>query len=42
MLDVNVGRWAFEWKVKLDKRDGSAYVLIANIYALVGMGVCQK
>ncbi|KAI5075881.1 hypothetical protein GOP47_0009957 [Adiantum capillus-veneris] len=35
--DVNVGEWAFEQAVKLDKSDGGAHILMANIYADVGM-----
>jgi hypothetical protein len=34
---VNVGRWAFERAVQVDKSDGAAYVLMANIYASAGM-----
>lgn len=41
-VDINVGRWAFEWALKLDKRDGPAYVLMVNIYAVAGMVACQK
>ena len=33
-----MGRWAFERAIKLDKRDGPAYVLMKNIYAVVSMG----
>ncbi|KAH7439229.1 hypothetical protein KP509_04G051300 [Ceratopteris richardii] len=36
-VDVNVGEWAFEQAVKLDKTDGSAYVLMADVYAAAGM-----
>eukprot|EP00250_Pteridium_aquilinum_P022258 c25334_g3_i4 orf=2-421(+) len=35
--DVSVGRWAFEQAVQVDKSDGPAYVLMANIYAAAGM-----
>ncbi|KAI5060788.1 hypothetical protein GOP47_0025208 [Adiantum capillus-veneris] len=35
--DVNVGRWAFEQAVNVDKRDGSTYVIMADIYAAAGM-----
>ena len=40
--DVNVGLWAFECAVKLDKSDGPAYVLMAKIYATTGMGEKEK
>ena len=36
-VDVNVGTWAFEQALELDKCDGTAYVLMVNIYAAVGM-----
>ncbi|KAI5076873.1 hypothetical protein GOP47_0008938 [Adiantum capillus-veneris] len=35
--DVKVGEWAFEQALKLDNRDGSAYVFMGNIYAAAGM-----
>ncbi|KAI5084852.1 hypothetical protein GOP47_0001021 [Adiantum capillus-veneris] len=35
--DVNVARWAFEQALHVDKSDGPAYVLMANIYAAAGM-----
>ncbi|KAH7301556.1 hypothetical protein KP509_23G032000 [Ceratopteris richardii] len=35
--DVNVGKWAFEHAIELDKSDGAAYVLMTNIYADAGM-----
>ncbi|KAI5062775.1 hypothetical protein GOP47_0023314 [Adiantum capillus-veneris] len=35
--DVNTGRWAFEQAVQADRSDGSAYVLMANIYEAAGM-----
>ena len=41
-VDVNVGRWAFERAIKLDKSNGPAYVLVANIYATAGMGQKAK
>lgn len=31
--NVEVGRWAFEHAVELNKKDASAYVLMANLYA---------
>ncbi|KAI5070709.1 hypothetical protein GOP47_0015052 [Adiantum capillus-veneris] len=36
-VDVNVGSLAFEQAVKLDKCDGAAYILMANLYASAGM-----
>ncbi|KAI5084976.1 hypothetical protein GOP47_0001145 [Adiantum capillus-veneris] len=36
-VDVNVGAWAFEQAVELDKHDGALYVFMANIYAAAGM-----
>ncbi|KAI5082473.1 hypothetical protein GOP47_0002216 [Adiantum capillus-veneris] len=35
--DVNVGRWAFEQAVRVDKSNAAAYVLMANIYSAAGM-----
>lgn len=35
--DVNVGRWAFEKAVQVDKSEAAAYVLMTNIYAAAGM-----
>ncbi|KAI5061660.1 hypothetical protein GOP47_0024165 [Adiantum capillus-veneris] len=35
--DVTMGEWAFEQAVKLDKSDRSAYMLMANVYAAVGV-----
>lgn len=35
--DVNVGRWAFEQAINIDKRDGSTYVIMADTYAAAGM-----
>ncbi|KAI5070816.1 hypothetical protein GOP47_0015159 [Adiantum capillus-veneris] len=35
--DVSVGRWAFWQAIQLDKRDGAAHILMANIYAAAGM-----
>lgn len=34
--NAKYGRWAFENAVKLDDRDGSAYVCMSNIYTAVG------
>ncbi|KAI5074899.1 hypothetical protein GOP47_0010860 [Adiantum capillus-veneris] len=36
-VDVNVGTWAFEQAIELDKCDGAAYISIVNIYAAAGM-----
>ncbi|KAI5063605.1 hypothetical protein GOP47_0022152 [Adiantum capillus-veneris] len=36
-IDVNVGTWAFQQAVKLDKCDVTACVLMVNIYAAGGM-----
>ncbi|MCO5570113.1 hypothetical protein L7F22_023829 [Adiantum nelumboides] len=35
--DINVGKWAFEQAIQVDKCNWSAYVLMANIYAAAGM-----
>ncbi|KAI5083686.1 hypothetical protein GOP47_0003429, partial [Adiantum capillus-veneris] len=35
--DANVGEWAFEQAMKLDKSDSSTFILMANIYAAAGM-----
>ncbi|KAI5078004.1 hypothetical protein GOP47_0007828 [Adiantum capillus-veneris] len=35
--DVNVGRWAFEQALQVDKTETAAYVIMANIYADAGM-----
>ncbi|KAH7428142.1 hypothetical protein KP509_10G077700 [Ceratopteris richardii] len=35
--DVNVGRWAFNHGMQMDKRDATYYVLMANIYAAAGL-----
>ncbi|KAH7289259.1 hypothetical protein KP509_31G066800 [Ceratopteris richardii] len=35
--DFNVGRWAFEQALKVDRTDKAAYILMANIYAVAGM-----
>ncbi|KAI5084889.1 hypothetical protein GOP47_0001058 [Adiantum capillus-veneris] len=35
--DVNVGSWAFEQAVDLDKCDQSAYILMVHIYTAAGM-----
>ncbi|MCO5559087.1 hypothetical protein L7F22_012679 [Adiantum nelumboides] len=36
-VDVNIGTWAFQQAVVLDKCDGVAYVLMVNIFAAAGM-----
>ncbi|KAI5080163.1 hypothetical protein GOP47_0005642 [Adiantum capillus-veneris] len=36
-VDVNVGIWAFEQAIELDKCDGAAYALMVKIYAAAGM-----
>ncbi|KAI5068895.1 hypothetical protein GOP47_0017240 [Adiantum capillus-veneris] len=36
-VDVNVGTWAFEQALELDKCDGAAYILMMEIYAGAGM-----
>ncbi|KAH7426925.1 hypothetical protein KP509_10G022300 [Ceratopteris richardii] len=35
--DINVGRWAFQQAVEIDRNDGAAYILMADIYAAVGL-----
>ncbi|KAI5055332.1 hypothetical protein GOP47_0030477 [Adiantum capillus-veneris] len=35
--NVNVGRWAFERAIQIDKSDGAAYVLMANTYVAAGL-----
>ncbi|KAH7439192.1 hypothetical protein KP509_04G048900 [Ceratopteris richardii] len=35
--DLNIGRWAFQHAIRIDKTIASAYVLMANIYATAGM-----
>ncbi|MCO5548038.1 hypothetical protein L7F22_001494 [Adiantum nelumboides] len=36
-VDVNVGTWAFQQALELDKCDGAAYVLMVNLCAAAGM-----
>ncbi|KAH7432831.1 hypothetical protein KP509_07G042200 [Ceratopteris richardii] len=35
--EANVGRWAFEHAIQLDKDDDAAYICMANIYVTIGM-----
>ncbi|KAI5067683.1 hypothetical protein GOP47_0018211 [Adiantum capillus-veneris] len=35
--DVNIGRWAFEEAVLVDRTDSAAYILMSNIYVAAGM-----
>ena len=34
---MNVGRWAFEHALQVDKSDVALFVLMANIYTTTGM-----
>ncbi|KAI5080114.1 hypothetical protein GOP47_0005593 [Adiantum capillus-veneris] len=36
-VDVNVGTWAFEQAIEVDRSDVSVYVLMVNIFAAAGM-----
>ena len=35
--DVNVGKWAFEQAIQVDRSDSAAYVLMGNIYTAAGL-----
>ncbi|KAH7284481.1 hypothetical protein KP509_34G056100 [Ceratopteris richardii] len=40
--DISVGRWAFDRAIEVDKKDGAAYILMANIYAAAGLQESAK